>query len=52
MGLTMADNGGKVTGVIKDSLLTQLIAFAVTNKPQIKRFQIDFEKEVRARHKE
>ncbi len=54
LGLMLADNsgeGGQLGGVIKDQLLTQIIAFCVANKPQVRRFQIDFEQEVLARHK-
>lgn len=42
----------KPTGIVKDTLLTQLIAFCLTNKLQVKRYQVDFEKEVITRAKE
>ena len=33
-----------MTAQIKDSLLTQCILFALTNKQQVRRFQVDHER--------
>jgi hypothetical protein len=47
LGLTLTGSkSGAVQGVVKDTLLTQLIVFALTNKSQIRRFQVDYENEL------
>lgn len=48
IGLTLqaSKNGNVAQGVIKDTLLTQLIVFGLINKGQLKRFQNDYEKEL------
>ena len=46
LGLSVSrDETGKVVGNVKDTLLSQLMVFMLTNKCQIKRFMIDHEDE-------
>lgn len=48
LGLTLQTNAraGNVEATIKDTLLTQVALFIITNKAQVKRFQIDHDNEV------
>jgi len=52
IGLNLGIQDNKPAGIVKDTLLAQLIAFCLTNKLQVKRYQVDFEKEVMMRAKE
>lgn len=46
LGLSISrDDQGRVVGNVKDTLLSQLMLFMLTNKCQIKRFMIDHEEE-------
>lgn len=47
LGLTLVQDpeSGKLVGNVKDSLLSQMMVFMLTNKCQIKRFMIDYEEE-------
>jgi hypothetical protein len=36
---------GKLVGNVKDTLLSQMMVFMLTNKCQIRRFMIDYEEE-------
>ncbi len=48
LGLTLKVGGERqgVEAVIKDTLLSQVILFAISNKSQVKRFQIDHDNQV------
>lgn len=47
LGLTLGldPESGKLVGNVKDTLLSQMMVFMLTNKCQIKRFMIDYEEE-------
>ena len=46
LGLSMAvDESGHLKGCVKDTLLTSLITFAITNKDQFRAFQSDFQED-------
>lgn len=46
LGLSVSkDDNGKVVGNVKDTLLSQMMVFMLTNKTQCKRFMIDYEEE-------
>jgi hypothetical protein len=46
-GLTLGQDpdSGKLVGNVKDTLLSQMMVFMLTNKCQIRRFMIDYEEE-------
>ena len=47
LGLSIAQDSetGQLKGCIKDTLLTSLITFAITNKDQFRMFQSDFQED-------